>query len=138
MNITLRKILYRWLCKPVLNRKTPHEILLSQDSTEIHAWHVSATIDELHTYLRGVARHSTLADHARDALDIKLAALARKPHWTTAPMFWVTVLALIFAALAAWPVIRGWTQPAPSAHTDSNYQPQQPNSKPTLPPSSQK
>jgi hypothetical protein len=31
-----------------------------------------------------------------------------EPHWSTVPMFWVAVGALIFAAIAAWPVIRDW------------------------------
>lgn len=32
----------------------------------------------------------------------------REPHWTMTPSFWVSVAAMIFAAIAAWPVIRAW------------------------------
>ena len=88
-------------------RKTPSEILNSSDPQEIHAWHVSATIDELHEYLRGVVTHSTLADHARDALDIKLAALARRPHL----LLWLTLIVAVIGAAASvigyWPQIVG-------------------------------
>ena len=31
-----------------------------------------------------------------------------QPHWSVTPMFWVAVLAMIFAAIAAWPVIVSW------------------------------
>jgi hypothetical protein len=32
----------------------------------------------------------------------------KKHHWTVTPGFWVSVVAAIFAAIAAWPVIRDW------------------------------
>lgn len=32
----------------------------------------------------------------------------KKPHWTMTPSFWVAVAAMIFAAIAAWPVIFAW------------------------------
>ena len=31
-----------------------------------------------------------------------------KRHWTLTPAFWVAVAAMVFAAIAAWPVVRDW------------------------------
>ena len=44
-------------------------------------------------------RHAELTDHLREL---------KKAHWTLTPGFWVTVAAMVFAAIAAWPVIREW------------------------------
>lgn len=38
----------------------------------------------------------------------RILARVSNPHWTLTPAFWVGVLILIFAAIAAWPVIREW------------------------------
>ena|ERR1017187_5350014 len=53
-----------------------------------------------------------------------------KTHWTVSPGFWVAVLAMIFAAIAAWPVIREWFQPAPPANTN----PSSPSTRPVISP----
>ncbi len=34
--------------------------------------------------------------------------MTRKSHWTDTPTFIISLLALLFAAIAAWPVIRDW------------------------------
>ena len=47
------------------------------------------------------------------------------PHWTLTPAFIIAVLILIFAAIAAWPVIRDWLP-----HTSSNSAPPSANSTP--------
>lgn len=52
----------------------------------------------------------------------------KKPHWSLAPSFIVAVLAMLFAAIAAFPVIRSWFRPSPPAHTNSNFQSPQPHS----------
>src|SRR5580704_8714416 len=39
----------------------------------------------------------------------------KKPHWTMTPGFIVMIITMVFAAIAAWPVIRQWipaSQPA--------------------------
>jgi hypothetical protein len=47
-----------------------------------------------------------------------------KPHWTLVPGFWVIVVAMLLAAIAAWPVIQGWLPTLPPAHTNSSSLPQ--------------
>jgi hypothetical protein len=56
----------------------------------------------------------------------QLRAIAHaKPHWTLTPAFWVAVLAMVFAAIAAWPVVREFFQAAPTAaKAASSLQPQ--------------
>jgi hypothetical protein len=62
-------------------------------------------------------RHEQI--HAR-LIDLK------KPHWSLTPVFIVTTLAMLFAAIAAWPVIREWIQSSPPMHISSSSQsPQQ-------------
>ena len=65
----------------------------------------------------------------------------RKPHWTLTPSFWVALAAMIFAAIAAWPVIQEWFRRAEPVHKVASSPPQQSNSTPsksttvqTLPP----
>jgi hypothetical protein len=53
-----------------------------------------------------------------------------KPHWSLTPSFVVIVLTMIFAAIAAWPVIREWLPASQSASKAANFQPQQLNSAP--------
>jgi hypothetical protein len=53
----------------------------------------------------------------------------KKPHWSLIPSFIVILLTMLFAAIAAWPVIREWIQPSPSVNINSNSQPLQSNSK---------
>jgi cytoskeletal protein RodZ len=48
-----------------------------------------------------------------------------KPHWTLTPAFWIAVAAMIFAAIAAWPVIQGWILSSPIADKAATVQPQQ-------------
>ena len=50
---------------------------------------------------------------------------ATRPHWSVTPGFIVGVLAMLFAAIAAWPVVREWFQASPPAHTDSSSPPPQ-------------
>jgi len=47
------------------------------------------------------------------------------PHWTLTPSFWVAVTAMLFAAIAAWPVIQGRFLSSPVASKAPNSQPQQ-------------
>ena len=57
----------------IVSRKTTDQILQSKDGNEIHDWLEAASEPELREYLRKCVRDSSLAQHARDALDILLA-----------------------------------------------------------------
>jgi hypothetical protein len=46
-------------------------------------------------------RHVEITSHLREL---------KKPHWTVTPGFWVAFAAMVFAAIAAWPVIREWVR----------------------------
>jgi hypothetical protein len=53
-----------------------------------------------------------------------------KPHWSLTPSFVVIVLTMIFAAIAAWPVIREWFPVSQPANKDASSPPPQSNSTP--------
>jgi hypothetical protein len=44
----------------------------------------------------------------RRQLESMKTALKPTHHWTATPAFWVALIAMVFAAIAAWPVIREW------------------------------
>jgi hypothetical protein len=56
----------------------------------------------------------------------------RKPHWTLTPGFIVGFFAMLFAAIAAWPVIREWFRSDGPSKRTPNFQLQQSNSAPAL------
>jgi hypothetical protein len=56
----------------------------------------------------------------------------KKPHWTLTPSFLVILLTMIFAAIAAWPVIREWIQVSEPANKAASPLPQQSNSAPAV------
>jgi hypothetical protein len=85
-------------------RKTAKEITETNNSEEIHSWLFTATIAELHQFLRLVRTDHSLAVHARDALQIKLSEAVRKPH----PLLWCTFGVGVIAAAAS--VIGYWEQ----------------------------
>ena len=85
-------------------RKTAKEVIASNNSDEIHSWLFSASIEELHGFLRLVRTDHSWAVHARDALQIKLSEAVRKPH----PLLWWTFVVSIIAATAS--VIGYWEQ----------------------------
>src|SRR2546429_5541654 len=52
----------------------------------------------------------------------------KNPHWTLTPGFIVGFLAMIFAAIAAWPVIREWLPNERPLNKAANFQQLQSNS----------
>jgi len=74
-----------------MHRKTSKEVLATNDATEIHDWLWTADINELRACLRFVSRESHWGSHARDALDLLIAAdnrrIANRVLWLT----WITV-----------------------------------------------
>ena len=58
-----------------------------------------------------------------------------KPHWSLTPGFVVILLTMIFAAIAAWPVIREWlpaSQPASKAASSPQLQSNSPPAQPAI------
>jgi hypothetical protein len=53
------------------------------------------------------ARTDALAELQRRQTE-RLLGHVSTPHWTITPLFIVAVLTLVFAAIAAWPVVRDW------------------------------
>jgi hypothetical protein len=63
---------------------------------------------ELEEYLNIVPAGHLLRPVAYEELSRRRLRSIAAGHWTTTPAFWVTVGALIFAMIAAWPQIREW------------------------------
>lgn len=57
----------------------------------------------------------------------------RTPHRIFIIGFWVSVATMIFAAIAAWPVIREWFQDSPTVGKAANSQRPQSQQAPLLP-----
>jgi hypothetical protein len=104
-------------------RKSVKEILetwtvnLNTENTEHRDWILEATDDELDEYILGQIRNPSFREMALAERGKRHFKHLSKPHWTTTPNFWLTVVAvivaflsMIFAAIAAWPVIREWIQ----------------------------
>jgi hypothetical protein len=56
----------------------------------------------------------------------------KKPHWTLTPSFWVAFMAMVFAAIAAWPVMRDWFPSVQPVHKDAVSPSPQSNSAPVI------
>jgi len=70
----------------------------------------------------------------RDPAMYELQRRLSKPHWSVVPAFWVAILAMIFASIAAWPVVRAFFQASPSWDKAASSQPLQSQSTPSEPP----
>ena len=57
----------------------------------------------------------------------------KEPHWSLTPGFIVIFVTMIFAAIAAWPVIREWFPKHEPAKTSSGFQSPISNSTPAIP-----
>ena len=55
----------------------------------------------------------------------------KEPHWSLTPLFIVAILTMIFAAIAAYPIIKEWIQLSPSVNINSSSQLPQLNLKTT-------
>ena len=70
----------------------------------------------------------------RDPAMYELQRRLSKLHWTLTPAFWVAVAAMLFAAIAAFPVIQGWfLYPPPVNKAASSQQQQSQSELPSLP-----
>ena len=116
-------------------RKTVQEIIATEDVNQTRDWLTSASIRELTEFIHIAGRwtkHSIMTDFARAELSIRTAAASERVHWSVTPGFIVGVLAMLFAAIAAWPTVREWFQSAPPAHTDASSQSPLSNSVPVI------
>lgn len=90
--------------------------------------------DELERIIRTEGPFCNAASHEWHKRQSKRAiSQLSKPHWTLTPAFCVTVAAMLFAAIAAWPVIQGWFQSSRPAGKAASSQQQQSQSTPSLP-----
>jgi hypothetical protein len=118
-----------------MTRKTVQEILATDDVVQTRDWITSASIPELKEFIHTGGRwtkHSIMTDLARAELAIRAAEASERVHWTITPGFIVGVLAMLFAAIAAWPTVREWLQSVPPAHTDASSQSPPSNSVPVI------
>jgi len=78
------------------------------DTEAIRRWLPVAALADVERFAEwsrnGHAAHAL----ALEELERRRFELLRKPHWSLSPLFWVAVLTMAFAAIAAWPVIREW------------------------------
>jgi len=83
---------------------------------------------DLEKYLDSAAFGSMNRHLALEELTRRRLRSISKPHWTLTPAFWVIVATMIFAAIAAWPVIRDFFKAFPPASkAASSLQPQPPS-----------
>jgi hypothetical protein len=116
--------------------RTLNEFFASNPSDEqmIEWMQTEATDADLIQCCSTLVHRQKLAATAQGILDARRHQELKKPHWTATPNFWVAVLAMIFAAIAACPVVREWFQPSAPSHKAASSQPPQSNSVPlTLP-----
>lgn len=94
----------------------------------------SMSEEDLEKYL-DTAEYDTIGrDLAMQELMRRRLRLISKPHWTLTPGFWVILLAMIFAAIAAWPVIRDFFREPQAAGKAANSPQQQLQSTPSKQP----
>lgn len=77
-------------------------------------------IAELEKQLVGMS-HGHI-DRPRIVEDIKARALQLEPehHWSVVPLFWVSVVAMIAACIAAYPIVTEWLSPSVQKKQNDN------------------
>lgn len=119
--------------------KTLQEILNTPcSSEEVHrAWILECTDEQLDEYILNTGGNERLHRMALAERQKRHFKHLSKPHWTMTPGFMVAFLAMVFAAIAAWPVIQRWIPASQPLNKDSNFQPPQSNSASVTPPKTQ-
>src|ERR1700730_14353231 len=95
--------------------KTLKEIRNCADD-EIREWLRTASLEDVEGFIAGSSPVHSIHRHAINERDRRYALQAREPHWTVTPGFIIGFLAMVFAAIAAWPVVREWLLQRPAAH----------------------
>lgn len=126
--------------------KTLKEILNCADD-EIREWLRTASLEDVEGFIAGSSPVHSIHRHAINERDRRYALRAREPHWTVTPGLIIGFLAMVFAAIAAWPVVREWLlQRTPAAHINpavpsptlaQQLQAREPNVSPTPTPTKQ-
>jgi hypothetical protein len=116
-------------------RETVKELLTrNPPEQEVANWLGSATVEELEDFIVNAWKYATpqMAPLVRQA-QLMLRRKIAKPHWSVTPGFWVALAAMVFAAIAAWPVIREWLPGSAPSNKGSGSQPPQSQSAPASP-----
>ena len=71
----------------------------------------SANDEFIDEYLRLMPEHGYRREYVAQVQLRRRHQQLLAPRWHATPGFWVAVLAMIFAAIAAWPVIVSWFRP---------------------------
>ena len=82
------------------------------DKVEFRKWVANATSEQIeetfnHMSYRSRRQHWEIA---RNQLTFLRHQETLRTHWTITPTFWVVLLAMIFAGIAAIPIIQSWFQ----------------------------
>jgi hypothetical protein len=85
-------------------RKTKEEIM-NVLHDEFERWLVGATSKELGWLLR---QSHILHVLKRDLLLMEISNRGKKEHWSLTWAFIVLCITMVFAAIAGWPIVRGW------------------------------
>ena len=109
--------------------KSLQEMLNESDGEKHRVWIIECTNEQLDEYILCMANGKLNAIAVAERTKRQLNRLS-EPHWTITPGFVIGVLAMVFAAIAAWPVIREWLPAALPSNTSANSPPPQSNSAP--------
>ena len=103
---------------------------------------VKAAITALHheqSLRQSAKQHAALVAEQRTEHERLRASVQKleEPHWSQTPGFWVAVLAMVFAGIAAVPVIHSWIPTSPRADKAASFPPLLSNSAPMTAPTIQ-
>jgi hypothetical protein len=103
------------MLEPLAVRKTVPALLgPNHNEQEVKSWIATASAAELQELIHAAAKNMLTMGYmlpAQMALEEKLA----KPPWSMTPLLIVAIITMVFAAIAAWPVLREWIPPSSSA-----------------------
>lgn len=121
------------MSKPIQEYTVEEILMVGGGNSAPLIWLLTATDEQLDEYIAKISGNEVLHRAAIAERDKRHFRHLKKPHWSTTPGFIVGFLAMVFAGIAAWPVIREWIQPSPSARTIASSPPPQSNSAPAKP-----
>lgn len=88
--------------------KSLQDMMNCTDEREIREWLKTASIEEVEEYIYHCSVTWQPRQYAIAERDRRYHRKLLQPHWTLTPGFWVAFAAMVFAAIAAWPVIHEW------------------------------
>lgn len=103
--------------------KSVDEILQVRGDVNHQDWITkSATDQQLEEYISRVYANQVLLSMSTVELEKRRFKKLSTPHWTLSWGFLVIVIAAIFGAISAWPIIQGWFPHAPSGDKAASSQ----------------